>query len=94
MNKYMRFAFNHHLSEYPEDWTYQQIVNAILERDDKVVVWQYYDEDGQDMESIVFLIDDMIVGLTDSFADENEDTSWLDDLYSFTLPTGATNESL
>lgn len=87
MNKYIRFTFNHFLSEYPQEWNYKQVTKAIIDNDDSVVVWKAYD-DGfiVNREDIVYLIDDMIVGLTEEFSPKGEDTTWLDDLYSFVPP--------
>lgn len=87
MNKYIKFALNHHLSEYPEDWSYSQVVKAIVDEDESVVVWKAYDDGFViNKEDIVYLIDDMIVALTEEFSTQGEDMTWLDDLYSFSLP--------
>jgi hypothetical protein len=35
MNKYQMFAVGYHLSEYPYEWDYDQILNALTVDDDK-----------------------------------------------------------
>ena len=40
MNKAERFAINEWLSEYPEDKTYEEIMDLIYEEDESVIPWE------------------------------------------------------
>lgn len=85
LNKYIKHAFNHVLSSYPEDADYNQVIEAIINGYDTVLVWELYDGFA-DPEDVAFLIDDIIMATVEDFAADGEDTSFLDDLYSFNGP--------
>jgi hypothetical protein len=40
MNQAERFAINEWLSEYPEDKTYDEIIDLIYEEDESVIPWE------------------------------------------------------
>ena len=85
LNKYIKHAFNHVLSSYPEDADYNQVIEAVVNGYDTVQVWELYDGFA-DPEELAFLIDDIIMSCVQDFAIEGEDTSFQDDLYSYNCP--------
>jgi hypothetical protein len=45
MNKFESFSIGHHLSDYPEDWSYKQILDELKRGDDELVTpWFVYEE--------------------------------------------------
>ena len=74
MTAYERFALNQYLSDYPSSFTYQEVVDYLIEHDgsewrDDVTVWQpfadYYRGE------LVDLIDTLRQCLEDTFTPKN-----------------------
>ena len=40
MKQSERFALNEHLSEFPDDKTFEEIIELILNEDESVIIWQ------------------------------------------------------
>lgn len=43
MNEYERFALNEHLSGYPTDLSYDEVMQLVLDRSDEVLVWEVFE---------------------------------------------------
>lgn len=69
MNAYESFVLNHFLSEYPEGWDFDRILETLEENDDdcrdNIVVWEPYED--WDRSQLCEAIDDMRVDLERKF---------------------------
>lgn len=71
MNIYQRFALNHFLSSYPEEWDYQQVIDAIDNEDyENITLW--YVVENSPWEDIPLHIESMIDSLKETFKCENQ----------------------
>jgi hypothetical protein len=43
MKQSERFALNEHLSEFPDDKTFEEILELILNEDESVIIWEPFE---------------------------------------------------
>jgi hypothetical protein len=43
MKQSERFALNEHLSEFPDDKTFEEIIELILNEDESVIIWEPFE---------------------------------------------------
>ena len=65
MNKYQRFALNHYLAEYPQELTFEQVLELLEAGDGKALVWQPFE--CLDKAQVAECIDNMTAELEHSF---------------------------
>lgn len=67
MTKYQRFAINHFLSYYPDEWDYPEILEGVaIEDHDNITVWHAHEN--EPTEHVVHYIEQMVKSLEDTFS--------------------------
>jgi len=65
MTKFERFAINHFLSNYPEDWSYPEILEGLNADDDAITIWEGVESIWPS--TLVSYIEDMVSSLKNTF---------------------------
>ena len=70
MNVYERFALGSHLCEIPENKTYDEVLDMLLNRDAEVLIWQPFER--YELEDLAEQIEDMRDALLNTFIPREE----------------------
>lgn len=71
MNVYQRFALGEYLFAFPEDKSYDEVLDMLLKGSDEVIIWQVFEDASR--EAVVELIDTLMDGLFATFVPRKED---------------------
>lgn len=71
LSHYESFALTEYLSFFPEDKTYTEVIQMVLDRDPEVMPWEIVEN--IDPERLTDIIDSLRVGLKDAFVPREED---------------------
>lgn len=67
MNKFERFAVNHHLSDYPQDYELIDIISDVLAESENISVYELYEN--VTPQGLAEYIEDMVNELESVFSD-------------------------
>ena len=71
MNVYERFALSEYFYAFPEDKSYDEILDMFNERSDEVILWEVFE--GIRGEAVVEFVDALRAGLMATFIPRKED---------------------
>lgn len=63
MDKYEFYAVSHYLTDWPEEWSFSQVFDELLNGDEGNVISQHYHYDGIPPEDMAYCIKDMVSSL-------------------------------